>query len=80
MPSPPGDGSLPLAPHEALREGWPLPVDPRDPSGGPGTIPICPRNFPVSDDNFPYINLYLRTLPKLLVTSRISSGTPNNIR
>ena len=34
--------------HVAHQEGWPLPVDPRNPSGGPGTIPICPRNFPVS--------------------------------
>ncbi len=27
-----------------------------------------------------YINLYLRTIPELLVTSGISSGTPNNFR
>ena len=26
------------------------------------------------------MNLYLRTIPELLVTSGISSGTPNNIR
>src|SRR3990170_3696372 len=30
--------------------------------------------------DFPYINLYLSTIPRLLVTSGISSGTPNNIR
>ena len=30
--------------------------------------------------HFLYIILYLRTIPKLLVTSGISSGTPNNIR
>ena len=29
--------------------------------------------------DFPYINLYLSTIPRLLVTSGISSGTPNNI-
>ena len=49
------------------------------------------RSFPVQyrknpnfsrnpNNNFPYINLYLRTIPELLVTSGISSGTPNNIR
>ena len=27
-----------------------------------------------------YINLYLRTIPELLIMSVISSGTPNNIR
>ena len=30
--------------------------------------------------HFLYIILYLQTIPKLLVTSGISSGTPNNIR
>ena len=34
----------------------------------------CPKQ------DFPYINLYLQTIPELLVTSGISSGTPNNIR
>src|SRR5215216_1412440 len=29
--------------------------------------------------DFPYINLYLSTIPRLLVMSGISSGTPNNI-
>src|SRR3954454_3800749 len=29
---------------------------------------------------FPYMNLYLRTIPKLLVMSQIQSETPNNIR
>ena len=37
--SPPGAGSLPTSAHGALRDRWPHPVDPRDPSGGPGTIP-----------------------------------------
>ena len=30
-----------------------------------------------SGNNFPYMNLILRTLPDLLLTSRISSKTPN---
>ena len=30
--------------------------------------------------DFLYINLYLRTIPELLVTSGISSGTLNNFR
>ena len=53
----------------------------------PGTLPVVPvqyrrpRNlsrWPKQD--FLYINLYLRTIPELLVTSGISSGTPNNFR
>ena len=36
-------GSLPLSAHRALRDRWPHPVDPRDPSGGPGTIPVTPK-------------------------------------
>ena len=78
--SPPGAGSLPHAARVAPREGWPLPVD-------PGTLPVAPVQYRYDPetsrcpfDNFPYINLYLRTLPDLLVTSRIPSGTPNNIR
>ena len=31
------------------------------------------------ESNFPYINLYLRNFPELLVISGISSGTLNNI-
>ena len=38
-PSPLGAGSLPTSAHGALRDRWPHPVDPRDPSGGPRTIP-----------------------------------------
>ena len=48
-PSPLGAGSLPLSAHGALRDRWPHPVDPRDPSGGPGTIPITPETFPVAE-------------------------------
>ena len=35
--------------HGALRDSWPHPVDPRDPSGGPGTIPVTPETFPVAE-------------------------------
>ena len=48
-PSPLGAGSLPLSAHGALRDRWPHPVDPRDPSGGPGTIPVTPETFPVAE-------------------------------
>ena len=34
---------LPTLAHGALRDGWPHPVDPRDPSSGPGTLPITPK-------------------------------------
>jgi hypothetical protein len=46
----------------------------------PGTILKKPNFFRNPENNFPYVNLYLRTIPELLVTSGISSGTPNNIR
>ena len=39
------------------------------------------RNTPGLQKPFvQYINLYLQTIPELLITSGISSGTPNNIR
>ena len=44
-PSPLGAGSLPTSAHGALRDRWPHPVDPRDPSCGPGTIPSTPEKF-----------------------------------
>ena len=46
----------------------------------PGTIPKNPNFFRRPNKDFPYINLYPRTIPELLVTSGISSRTPNNIR
>ena len=72
----------------------PCPTQPMWPPGRggpsrwtPGTLPVAPVQYRYDPetsrcpfDNFPYINLYLRTLPDLLVTSRIPSGTPNNIR
>ena len=39
-PSPLGAGYYPYAAQVAPREGWSLPVDPRNLSGGPGTIPV----------------------------------------
>ena len=79
-PSPLGADSPPLSAHGALRDRWPHPVDPRDPSGGPGTIPITPKLSRWPKLDFLYIILYLWTIPELLVTSGISSGTPYNIR
>src|SRR4051812_29719415 len=73
-------GSLPTSAHGALRDGWPHPVDPRDLSGGPGTIPVTPDHSRWLKQHFLYIILYLRTIPEPLVTSGISSGTPNNLR
>src|SRR3954466_6402537 len=72
----------------------PFLIQPISPSGRggpsrwtPGTPPVAPVQYRYAPepfrcpyDNFPYINLYLRAIPELLVTSGISSGTPNNIR
>ena len=44
------------------------------------TLPKNPELFRNPEINLPYINLYLRTLPELLVISRILPGTPNNLR
>ena len=55
-PSPLRAGSLPTSAHGALRDRWPHPVDPRDPSGGPGTIPITPETFPVAETGLPIYN------------------------
>ena len=53
----------------------------------PGTLPVVPVRYRVTPklsrwpkQHFLYIILYLRTILKLLVTSGISSGTPNNIQ
>ena len=55
--------------------------NPPEPSGSfPVQYRKNPNFFRNPNNNFPYINLYLRTIPELLVTSGISSGTPNNIR
>ena len=53
----------------------------------PGTLPVVPVLYRVTPklsrwpkQHFLYIILYLRTIPELLVKSRISSETPNNIQ
>src|SRR3990170_4058763 len=56
----------------------------RNPPEPSGSFPVQYRKnctfFRNPKYDFPYINIYLSTIPRLLVTSRISSGTPNNIR
>ena len=47
---------LPTSAHGALRDGWPHPLDPRDPSGGPGTIPVTPETFPMAETRLPIYN------------------------
>ena len=42
-----------------------------------GTLPEFPKLFRNPGNHFPYMKLYLRTRPELLVMSRISSETPN---
>ena len=42
-----GQGAPPTA-HVAPRGRWPHQVDPRDPSGGPGTIPVTPKLVPIA--------------------------------
>ena len=68
--SPPGAGPLPTSAHGALRDGWPHPVNPRDPSGGPGTIPGDPETFPMAETSLPIYNY----LPP------DHSGTPRDVR
>ena len=78
--SPPGAGPLPHLAHAALRGLWPHLVDPRDPLGGPGTLPIKPETFPVTKTGLP---IYKSLPPDHSGTPRmsgISSGTLNNIR
>ena len=63
-------GSLPTSAHGPLRDGWPHPVDPRDPSGGPGTIPMTPETFPMAETGLP---IYESLPPD-------HSGTPRDVR
>ena len=70
----------PLSPCQSLGRGGPT-YGLSDPSG---SFPVQYRKnctfFRNPKYDFPYINLYLSTILRLLVTSEISSGTPNNIR
>ena len=75
-----GGLTRPTSAHGALRDRWPHPVDPRDPSGGPGTIPMTPKLVPMAETGLPIYKSLPPDHPELLVTSEISSGTPNNIR
>ena len=52
------------------RGRWPHPVDPRDPSGGPGTIPVTPKLVPMAEIALPIYN----SLPP------DHSGTPRDVR
>ena len=70
----------PLRPMRPFKRGGPSWWTPGTPPVAPVQYRYAPETFRCPHDNFPYINLYLRTLPELLVTSEISSGTPNNIR
>ena len=56
--------------HRALLGRWTLPVDPRNPFGGPGTIPITPETFPVAETGLP---IYNSSPPD-------HSGTPRDVR
>src|SRR3954469_25335603 len=64
-----GQGAPPKA-HVAHRGRWPHLVDPRDPSGGPGTIPITPKLVPMAKTALPIYN----SLPP------DHSGTPRDVR
>ena len=64
-----GQGSPPIA-HVAPRGRWPHPVDPRDPFGGPGTIPGDPETFPMAEISLP---IYNSSPPD-------HSGTPRDVR
>src|SRR3954463_11488931 len=64
-----GQGAPPTA-HVPPRGRWPHPVDPRDPSGGPGTIPITPKLVPIAEIALP---IYYSLPPD-------HSGTPRDVR
>ena len=52
-PAHPRAGSLQLLAHIALWGWWPFPVDPRNPSGGPGTLPVIPETLPAIKSPLP---------------------------
>ena len=68
--SPSGAGSPPTSAHGALRGRWPHPVDPRDPFGGPSTIPVTPETFPMAETALPIYNS----------SPSDHSGTPRDVR
>ena len=89
-----GAGGGPSGVHQPTMGSFPSPLQPLGPSGmggptrwTPGTLPVVPVQYRVTPklsrwpkQHFLYIILYLQTIPELLMTSGISSGTPNNIR
>ena len=64
-----GQGAPPTA-HVAPRGRWPHPVGPRDPSGGPGTIPMTLKLVPMAETGLP---IYKSLPPD-------HSGTPRDVR
>ena len=64
-----GQGAPPTA-HVPPRDRWTHPVDPQDPSGGPGTIPMTPKLVPMAETGLP---IYKSLPPD-------HSGTPRDIR
>ena len=65
-----GAGPLPHMAHAALWGRLPHLVDPRDPPGGPGTLPIAPETFSVTKTGLP---IYKSLAPD-------HSGTPRDVR
>ena len=68
--NPPGAGPLTHLAHAALWGRWPHLVDPRDPHGGPGTLPVATETFLVTKTGLP---IYKSLPPD-------HSGTPRDIR
>ena len=64
-----GQGAPPTA-HVPPQGRWPHLVDPRDPFGGPGTIPVTPKLVPMAEIALPIYN----SLPP------DHSGTPRDVR
>ena len=64
-----GQGAPPTA-HVPPRGRWPHLVDPWDPSGGPGTIPVTLKLVPMAEIALPTYN----SLPP------DHSGTPSDVR
>ena len=64
-----GQGAPPAA-HVAPRGRWPHPVDPRDPSDGPGTITVTPKLVPIAEIA---LSIYNSLPPD-------HSGTPRDVR
>ena len=65
-----GAGPFPLLAHVGLWGWWSHLVDPQDPSGGPGTIPVTPETLLMVETALPLYN----SLPP------DHSGTPRDVR